>query len=308
MLDLVGVATPLTRGLILTTLLLLTGTVAARALVERVGIDDRSEAATVIHGWLRRLPGLLAWFLLTLSLLRGALQVLAFTDPGAPIDPELARAVLSSGSWGAGWLSQTLVAFIVLALTWLFRETPRRLRWTVALGTLALLLAQSGMGHGVEAFWNPLALGRIIHFGHLLGAGIWLGTLAVLGLAVFPSLTATLHRRDLVAVLGGFSTLARVGALVLVASGVVATFTYTNTLSELWTTTWGKLLLAKILLFAGVASIGYWNWRVVTPRLQADDAQAGTNLRRAIAVEIMLAALLIAVTAVLVGVGTPREM
>ena len=307
MLDLVGVATPLTRGLILITLLLLIGTVAARALVERAGIDARSEAAVVIHGWLRRLPGLLAWFLLTLSLLRGALQVLAFTDPGAPIDPELARTVLSTGSWGAGWLSQTLVAFIVLALTWLFREAPQRLRWTVALGTLALLLAQSGMGHGVEGFWSPAALGRLVHFGHLLGAGIWIGTLAVLALAVFPSLTSPLHRRDLVSLLGGFSTLARVGAVVLVVSGVIATFTYTNTLSDLWLTTWGKLLLAKLLLLAGVAVLGYWNWRVITPRLQADDATASGTLRRAVAMEVLLAVLLVAITAVLVGVGTPRE-
>ena len=44
MLELVGVATPLTRGLILITLLLLTGTVAARALVERAGIDARRPA------------------------------------------------------------------------------------------------------------------------------------------------------------------------------------------------------------------------------------------------------------------------
>jgi putative copper export protein len=307
MLDLVGVATPLTRGLILITLSLLTGTVTTSFLVDRAGIDGRTTAAAIARGWLGRLPGLLAWFLLTLSLLRGALQVLAFTDPGTPIDPELARAVLTTGSWGNGWVSQTLVAFIVLALTWLFRATQTRLRWTVALGTLALLVAQSGMGHGVDPFWSPSMLGRTVHFGHLLGGGIWLGTLAVLGLTVFHSLTIPAHHRALVSVLQDFSKLARAGALLLVVSGVVATFTYTNTLSDLWLTNWGKLLLVKLALLGGVAAVGFWNWRVVTPRLNAEDPNAAVQLRRAVALELSLALLLIAVTAVLVGVGTPRE-
>ena len=307
MLDVAGVATPLTRGLILITLMLLTGTVTAGALVHRAGIDGRTSAAHVIHGWLGRLPGLLAWFLLTLSLLRGALQVLSFTDPGTSIDPELARAVLTSGSWGAGWVSQTLVAFIVLALSWLFRRTPQRVRWTMALGVMALLIAQAGMGHGVEPFWDPSGLGRVVHFGHLVGAGIWMGTLAVLALAVFPSLAADTQHRPMVTLLGDFSRVARIGALLLVVSGVVATWTYTNTLSELWLTTWGKLLLAKLVLLAGVAAIGFWNWRVLTPRLDADAPNAAGQLRRAVALELSLALFLIAVTAVLVGVGTPRE-
>jgi putative copper export protein len=306
MVDLVGMAQPLARGLILITLLLLVGTVSSAALVERAGLDGRTQGAQVISGWLRRLPGLLAWFLLTLSLVRGALQVLSFTDPGTAIDPELARAVLTTGTWGTAWVSQTLIAFMLLALSWLFRATNTRLRWTVALGSLALLVTQAGMGHGVEPFWSPPALGRVVHFGHLLGAGLWMGTLAVLGLAVLPSLSAVSHQRALAVLLTDFSKLARTGALLLVISGVVATWTYTSTLSDLWLTVWGKLLLAKLTLLVGVAAIGFWNWRVLTPRLSAERPYAPRQLLVAIAAEVALALFLIAVTAVLVGVGTPR--
>ncbi len=307
MLELAGVATPLTRGLILVTLMLLAGTVVAGGLVQRARIDPHSSAAVVVHGWLGRLPGLLAWFLLTLSLLRGALQVLAFTDPGTPIDPTLARTVLTAGSWGTSWVAQTLVAFIVLALSWLFRAAPGRVRWTVACGVLALMLAQTGMGHGVDPFWTPAWLGRAVHLGHLVGAGIWMGTLAVLAMAVFPSLAASPHHRSLVTLLRDFSRIARLGALVLIVSGVVATWTYTNTLSDLWLTLWGKLLLGKLLLLVGVAIVGFWNWRVLTPGLDADAPDAAVQLRRAVALELTLALVLLAVTAVLVGVGTPRE-
>lgn len=307
MLDVLAVVTPLTRGLILITLLLLTGTVTAGMLVDRAGINRLTATGAVIDGWLGRLPGLLAWFLLTLSLVRGALQVLAFTDPGSSIDPELARAVLTTGGWGNSWVSQSLVAFILLALCWLLRNARTRLRWTVAMGTLALLVAQTGMGHGVDPFWAPAFLGRLVHLGHLAGAGLWMGTLGVLALAVFPSLTGANERPALAALLRDFSTIARTGALLLVLSGVVATWTYTNTLSDLWLTTWGKLLLGKLLVLSGVAMLGFWNWRVVTPGLDAEGPDATIRLRRAVAVELLLALLLLTVTAVLVGVATPRD-
>jgi putative copper export protein len=301
------IAAPLVRGLILATLLLLAGTVGAGALVDRSNIDRQGAPAAVIEGWLGRLPGLLAWFLLTLSLLRGALQVLSFTDPGTSVDPELARLVLSTGSWGTGWLSQTLIAFILLALSWLLRNARTRMRWTVAAGCLALLVAQAGMGHGVDPFWAPPVFGRLIHLGHLVGGALWLGTLGVLALAVFPSLTAAAERPALASILADYSRLARTGALLIVASGVVAAWTYTTTLSDLWRTDWGKLLVIKLVLLMGVAALGFWNWRVLTPRLAGGDPPAASQLRRAVAIELALGGLLIAVTALLVGVGTPRE-
>jgi copper transport protein len=92
-----------------------------------------------------------------------------------------------------------------------------------------------------------------------------------------------------------------------VLTGVVATFTYTNALGELWTTGWGRLLLVKLALLLAVAATGYWNWRVVTPRLRADVPDTARHLRRVVAVELLLGALLLGATAVLVGLGTPRE-
>jgi len=163
------------------------------------------------------------------------------------------------------------------------------------------------MGHGVDPFWAPPVFGRLIHLGHLVGGALWLGTLGVLALAVFPSLTAAAERPALASILADYSRLARTGALLIVASGVVAAWTYTTTLSDLWRTDWGKLLVIKLVLLMGVAALGFWNWRVLTPRLAGGDPPAASQLRRAVAIELALGGLLIAVTALLVGVGTPRE-
>ncbi len=269
-------------------------------------MTDRPRAA-IVNGWLQRLPGLLAWFLLMLSLARGGLQVLAFSDPGAPIDPELASAVLTTGPWGNGWIVTTSAAFILLALSWLFRNAPSRQRLMVALLTTIIVVAEAGMGHGVESTWHPAALGRAVHASHLFGAGLWVGTLAVLAMAVVPNLQDDGDRPVLARVIAGFSAYARLGAALLLASGVIATWTYVSHLGDLWTSDWGKLLLAKLALLAGVAAIGFYNWKVLTPALARDVAPATGRLRRAMAIELVLAVLLVAVTAVLVATGLPGE-
>src|SRR5690606_19229131 len=145
------------------------------------------------------------------------------------------------------------------------------------------------------------------HFLHLLGAGLWIGTLAVLALAVFPSLQAGGHRDALILTLDRFSLLARTGAAMIVASGVLAVLVYTNSLGELLTSTWGRLVLAKIGLTVLVGSTGYLNWKVITPRIISGHGDADRQLRRAVNVELLLAGVLIVITGVLVGLGTPRE-
>ncbi len=288
-------------------MLALVGTVAAGRIVERAGVATLPRAEATINGWLTRLPGLLAWFLLMLSLVHGALQVLAFNDPGMPVDPELAKAVLTTGSWGNSWILQTAVAFMLLGTSWLLRRSALRLRWAVASLTVVLLVAQSGMGHGVEDLWAPAWLGRVVDVTHLLAAGLWLGTLAILGIAVIPSLTGDEARPVLAAVIQRFSRFGQVGAALLVVSGAVAVWTYTPTLNDLWTSAWGRLLLIKLVLLVGVAGLGWFNWKVVTPRLLAGAPPAERSLRRAVAIELLLGLMIIGVTAVLVATALPGE-
>ena len=87
----------------------------------------------------------------------------------------------------------------------------------------------------------------------------------------------------------------------------MATWTYTTTWSDLWTSSWGRLLSVKVLLLGGVAGLGWFNWRVVTPRLLAGAAPAERDLRRAVALELLLGLLIIAVTAVLVATALPGD-
>src|SRR5690606_14474453 len=141
-----------------------------------------------------------------------------------------------------------------------------------------LLFTQAGMGHAADPFWEPAPLGRAIHFLHLLGAGVRVGTLALLPLAVFPSLPVSRHEL-VVSVLDRFSIFARLGAGLIVISGVIAALVYTDTISDFWSSTWGKLLLAKLAAVAVVALAGYRNWRVITPGIAGGSPGARDELR-----------------------------
>ncbi len=303
----VEVLTPIVRGLLLLAILLLLGLGVAAPLTARAQIDADPGAAAVLRGWFTRLPGLLAWFLLMLSIARGALQVLAFSEPGAPIDPALARAVLLEGSWGMGWMVITVGAFLLLAISWLLMARPLAQHRVVLGAALVFAWAQAGMGHGADdALW-PAGLGRAIHLGHLLGGGLWLGTLTILALAVLPTLQTPARQPMLARVIGLFSIPARAGAALLVVSGVIAAWIYTGPLLEVPTTLWGRLLLVKLGLLGGVAAFGWHNWKRITPALEAGEATAPARLRRAVLGELLLGFLLLAATAVLVGTGLPVD-
>jgi putative copper resistance protein D len=216
--------------------------------------------------------------------------------------------VLSSGSWGTGWILQTAGAFALLALSWLLRNDLRRLLWTVAGFALLLILAQSGMGHGAADTWQPVILGRFVHTSHLVGAGAWLGTLAMLSLTVFPSLRSDDQLGFLTAIVKGYSRIARAAVALVVASGGIATWHYSARLVELPQSDWGALLLVKLVLVGMAGVVGLWNWRRITPRLVSGEPTSATQLRRMVLVELALGLVIVGITAVLGATAIPRDL
>lgn len=298
---------PAVRGLIAATLILLVGTPMAGAIARRHGPAPGVTGHAVINGWFERLPGLLAWCLLTCSLLRGALQLLSFAEPGEPISADLMRAVLMEGSWAAAWIAQSVAAFLLLVISWRWRSRPDRLLPATVALLLIAVAAEGGLGHGADDLW-PGILGRAVHAVHLIGSGLWLGTLAILALAVFPSLKGNAALAEVLAVLVAFSRQARLGVFLVITTGLMATFRYTSgRVLELPSAAWGQLLLIKLVLVGGVMLLGWWNWRRGTPALLAHEAGAASRLRLAITVELLLGGMILLLTAWLVSSPLPAR-
>ena len=96
-----------------------------------------------------------------------------------------------------------------------------------------------------------------------------------------------------------FSPFALFAAAVAIFTGTVSAFVHIKAISELWTTPYGQTLSIKLFVVLLTATTGAYNWKVVSPRLGSQEATL--HIRRSALAEIIIAATIIAVTAVLVA-------
>ena len=91
-----------------------------------------------------------------------------------------------------------------------------------------------------------------------------------------------------------FSQIALVSVIVLAVSGVIRALWEVNSVSELWTTGYGRVLIAKTVLFAVLLVIGYRNRAILT--------DFGT-LRRNVGAELAIGLGIVAAVAVLTNLA-----
>jgi len=251
--------------------------------------------------------------LLPLAIGRLATQVAELRDPTEPWTSPAAM-MLGETVWGIGWWLQVGGA-LVAAVGFLVararhdetagrRDRASRVGWAMAvLGAVALAVTPALSGHAIGSPWVP-ALAVVGDTLHVLGAGAWLGSLTVM-LFMVTSQRGAMGAGDVTPLVQAFSPVALVSAAFVVASGVFASWLHVDAPASLWTTTYGRLLLAKLVLFAGVLALGAFNWRRLTPRL---GTEAGVGaLRTSARGELAVAVVLLLVTAVLVATPLPGE-
>lgn len=193
--------------------------------------------------------------------------------------------------WGSSWQRQVAGALVLSAITWPAGTSPR-VGWTFAgAGAAAMCYLMPLLGH---AAGEPSRV--LLHGTHILGGGIWLGTLTA-------SVLAT--RRDApsrAAVLRAFSPVAFTGSAAIGATGLLAAWWYLGGPVNLVSTTYGRLLLLKLVLVTDAATLGFLNWR----SLRGTGAGPARAERRALVVaEVAVAVAIVVVTAVLTEVEHP---
>ena len=223
--------------------------------------------------------------------------------------------------WGGGWflhLGVVALGGLGLVLAGQRGEHPRG--WAV-LGGAALLLplvpALQGHVMGLEAL-RPVGIAA--HYLHVLAVGMWLGgliLLIVVGLAAArserkrrarveeePGAPAEAGAPPLARTVNAFSRMALPAVVLFLATGITLSWLHTGgTLQNVVGTTYGRTLLLKLALVAGILALGFYNWRRVRPGLK-ERPDPGT-LRIPASVEAVLALLVLLVTAVLVATPLP---
>ena len=156
----------------------------------------------------------------------------------------------------------------------------------------AAVAASFGLTGHTLSQGGSVPLNLAVQFVHVLAAGTWLGTLAVMlwrGRHVDAGTFAGWVQR--------FSPMAVVSVSLLLLSGAVTTIVYLDPISRLWTTGYGWMLLGKVGLVLTIGAVGAYNWRVLTPRLL--EPATASRLTRTARVEVVVGTVVLGLTAFL---------
>jgi copper transport protein len=101
-----------------------------------------------------------------------------------------------------------------------------------------------------------------------------------------------------------FSPLALIASATVALTGLTTAWLHLKRISALYTTSYGKALIVKLVLVLVVVALGAWNWRRVRPSLGKDGTEE--TIRRSATTELAFAALVLIATSVLVSLPSPR--
>lgn len=287
--------------------------------VQTAGLAGSDAAARFRRRFNKLLPW--AWaVLLGAWVLRLVFQAASISGLGlaGSARPAVLAEMLGTGfgrSWLAGLGFTLLAALPVFGLTrrgGLFGAPPQTWLSILAACAVGLTLAAANTGHA-RTEGNP-ALGVPSAAVHLLAVSTWVGGLAalvVLGASAWSAVPADDRDRLVRHVVSRFSRLALVAVAVLVATGTVNSFLDLAGVSDLWDTTYGRVLSAKILLLGVALAFGAWHLRILPRRLSGSGgpgARASRAFRRSSTLELVVLATVVAFASALVALVPGRSL
>ncbi|MGH9008532.1 MAG: copper resistance D family protein, partial [Acidimicrobiia bacterium] len=270
---------------------------------------------------------------------------------GLPISKLLSSTVRSGmlgDRFGQVWAGRIVVLALTAALlAFLFRSISGKERQNVPRGLLAaggvlsvgLLLTPGLAGHAATQDLVPLAIvSDAVHVG---AVSVWLGGLALLALAVLPRRVAD----ELAVVVPRFSRVAFGAVITILVTGTFQGWREVRSTAALTETTYGRLLIIKVVLFAVIVALGGLSRRFVQARYRVPGRPSSTSpspaapdtdpsaelglgarlsfgpgaatadpdteivagLRRTVGAETVIAAVVLAVTALLVNAQPARS-
>ena len=227
------------------------------------------------------------------------------------------RSLLAETDWGRLWLWRALLSVLmtaVLGTAWrrVRREPEPRcslaLIYITAVLGIGVLVTISMTSHGA-ATPNVRGMAMLNDLIHMVSAAVWVGGLLSLAIALFLSfemLRDSERRTILMALARRFSIVAGLSVAVLVLTGLYSAWAQVTVIQALGTpygwTLAVKIAIVALLLLAAAANL-VW----VRPRLRSD-GRASYWLRRLVAVECVLAVLVVLSVGFLTALEPARQV
>ncbi|MBM0236427.1 CopD family protein [Micromonospora sp. ATA32] len=182
------------------------------------------------------------------------------------------------------------------------RVRARAIRPVLLAATVTLLLSSFLLdGHTVTA--EPRTVVVIADLAHTIAAAVWVGGVLLLAVLLLgraragvPTGAAEMAVR--------FSLPATAAVALAGAAGTALALLILDQPAHLLTTSWGRVLLVKIVLVAAVALVGLYNNRRIMPKLDQRALDPTHRLRRTVLLEAVLMLGVTLVTAILVNAET----
>lgn len=171
--------------------------------------------------------------------------------------------------FGHVWLRR-IPALIVLWLAWgwLLRHREHTwAAWLMALAVASIALTRSQTGHPADH--GDFTLAVWVDWVHLTAAGIWVGSLFGMSLAIFPELLTAGDSavRQSARIFRRLSTLSGAALALVLAAGIYTAVNQLGQFSALWTSRYGIALDVKLFIVILMISLGAHNRYVKLPRL-----------------------------------------
>jgi copper transport protein len=272
--------------------------------------------------WLLRV----AWWATLLGTLAGLLLHGPFTAR-LPLSRALDATLLAQTvgtRFGGVWAVRVLLLLLLVAFlrAWAQRDAAwtRASAW-VAVGVLAAALVVTPALSGHAAAGPDAAVGAVVGVVHYSAAAVWFGGLVLLGICVLPRAEV-----GLLQAVPRFSSVAFTAMVVIVVTGILQSWRQLGSLQALGQTAYGRLLLTKVVVFLLLIAVAGRSRVLVRRRLMAravvgaatpdrptrdaarpslsDHTRSLWLLRRLVLAEVVIAMVVLAVTALL-GIATP---
>jgi putative copper resistance protein D len=236
---------------------------------------------------------------LTVAALASLLRILLLTgsmsgEVSGMFDRDMAGMILEAGE---GTSASLRLAGLALAACALARD--RRLQLLALLGAALAAASFAGMGHTRALQPNlPATLFACLH---LIGVAFWIGALVPLLWCSggVPHEVGLMAKR--------FGDIAVVVVSLLIAAGLALLWMISYGHADFWSSAYGIMIAAKLLLVALLLTAAAVNKLRLTPRLTNGDSGAVVSLRRSIQLEITVGLLILLITASFTSlVGPPR--
>ena len=157
-------------------------------------------------------------------------------------------------------------------------------------GAVAAATSFAWIGHAWAARNGGLSIALLGV--HLMCVAFWVGALMPLFLVGHDGEIDTFA-----AIARRFGNLAVSAVVLLLHAGALLLCTLLAHVAQLWTTDYGRLVSVKLAGAGALLAAAAWNKLRLTPRLQEHDRPAMIELLRSITVEMLLAVLILGVTA-----------